>query len=98
MTGVATTDVPCPDCNARAGVPCNRWTWLSPIPRCHRARVRHRKEVESMHTLAMLLMFDTWPANDEVEFIAKLSDGDDRQRASMLLKLIETTGYKGELF
>jgi len=50
-----------------------------------------------MHALVALLALDGWPTEAEVELLAKLGDGDDRERATKLLCLIEATGYEGEL-
>lgn len=96
---VAAIDVPCPDCNARAGSACRAWHWLaSATPRPHRARSKLRRLTIEMHALVALLALGGWPTEAEVELLAKLGEGDDQERATKLLGLIEATGYDGELF
>jgi hypothetical protein len=98
---IAAIDVACLTCNVHAGTRCrgyNNSLSLSPIRRSHRDRVRRCKNVEKMNRLAMLLLFNEWPSRDEIESIARLADGDDRDRAAILLTLVENTGYEGELF
>ena len=95
---VSPLDVPCSECNALAGVRCRAWTrMLEPTDRVHRARAQRRNAIEQMHRAARAL-FGTWPLEDEVEFLARLGEGEERERATKLLSLIEATGYEGELF
>ena len=91
-------DVPCSECNALAGIRCRAWSrMLAPSDRFHRARAQRIAAIKRMHVTAESL-FGEWPAEDEVESLATLCEGDDRERASKLLSLIEATGYEGELF
>lgn len=47
---------------------------------------------------AALTLFGEWPTEAEVELLARLGDGEERDRAAYFLSLLEATGYEGELF